>query len=85
MVTSLVHKHTAWNLGNDLEDVLVTYEAAYTTLEYCDSGVGEHYVVKALQAEYPSHRVEVDEWGGCESCGFGRTVSITVHGKCPWG
>lgn len=51
---------------------------AYTTLEYKDSGIGEEYLVNALAERYPGHQVEAEEQGGCDTCGHGRTVTITI-------
>ncbi len=75
----------AYLWGEDMRDgVTLTYEKAYTTVSYSDLGVGEEYVVQAFRQEWPGRQIEIDEWGGCESCGFGRTVSIVISGPAPW-
>lgn len=72
-------KHNVESIwANYLRDVQVTQEKAYTVLEWRDSGVGEDYLVDALRAEFPEHAVEIDIDGGCDSCGYGRGLTVTI-------
>jgi hypothetical protein len=77
---AIVKKHENWD--EDFDGLTVHREAHFVELSYRDSGVGEDYVHQALRAEY-DRAIDVDTEGGCDSCGYGRRVSITISGGTP--
>lgn len=71
--------------SEDFGGVTLHRNPAYCELSYSDSGVGESYVLRAFEAEWPDVRVDVEVQGGCDSCGHGRDVTFTFHSlQFPW-
>lgn len=81
-LAEVVKRNQKWD--EDFGGLVVSREAAFTELAYTDSGVGEDYVVKAFRMEWPDRNVDVDTEGGCDTCEWGRTVTITISGSPPW-
>lgn len=82
-LAAIVKTRQRWD--EDFGGLTVRREKAFTELEYRDSGVGEDYVRRAFEEEWPDRSFDVDTQGGCDSCGYGRTISITISGaQPPW-
>lgn len=67
----------------DFGGLVVSRERNFVELSYQDSGVGEDYVAFAFRHRWPDRTIDVDTNGGCDSCGYGRTISITISGATP--
>jgi hypothetical protein len=78
----VVKRHTSWK--EDFERLVVHQERSFVEIIYTDSGVGEHYIEEAFKAEWPDRAITIDTEGGCDSCGYGRTISVTISGQAPW-
>ena len=80
---SVVAKHSNWE--EDFDGLVIGSEYGNTEFTYHDSGVGEDYVLAAFQKEWPYRDVDVDGgFGGCDTCGYGRSFSVTMKGNAPW-
>lgn len=77
----IVKAQSDWR--EDFGGLTVHQESRFTELQYSDSGVGEDCVAQALRKEWPDRVIEVDTSGGCDSCGYGRSISITISGTTP--
>ena len=80
-LTALIKQHCKWDedftsYGRCTLDM--KQELAMTVLEYRDSGVGAHYTQEALQVRYPDRKIDLEEEGGCDTCGHGQTVTIII-------
>lgn len=78
----IVKANSSWS--EDFERLTVYQNPTYVELSYNDSGAGEEYVVQAFQKAWPDRFIDSEAFGGCDSCGYGRSVSITISGKAPW-
>ncbi len=83
MLSEVVKRRENWDVS--FQGLTVHHETFHVELTYQDSGVGEEYVRDAFAAEWPDRGVDVDAEGGCDSCGYGRTISVTISGGAPWG
>lgn len=76
-LSALVKAAEDWTC--DFDDVpIVDDNGDHFVVEYRDSGVGEDYVRAGL-AKSLGCNVEVETEGGCDTCGFNRLVTVTVH------
>lgn len=67
-----------WRFWNIEGSAMVLDSPGETILEYTDAGVGEDYILQKCNVLFPGTTVEVE--GGCDSCGYGRTVTLNI----PW-
>lgn len=70
-----------WSDSLDGDTLVVRRESpTHVEIEYRDSGVGEEDVVDPLRAWFPDLDFDVDIEGGCDSCGDGRSITMTITG-----
>lgn len=77
----IVKEYEQWD--EDFVGLVIHRESTYTVLEWTDSGAGEEYVTSALAKLWPDRKFDLDMQGGCDSCGFGRYLSLTISGATP--
>ena len=80
---AIVKKHTRWDVRDEFDRITVHQEKNHTELTWSDSGVGEDYVMSAFRKEWPERTIEIDIDGGCDTCGYGRQLSVTISGSVP--
>lgn len=81
LLCEIVKRQAGW--GEDFDKLTVHQESNHIELQWRDAGVGEDYVVKAFEMEWPDRTYSMDIEGGCDSCGYGRRLSLTISGTVP--
>jgi hypothetical protein len=82
--TELSRLARAWEGWNtSFGELVVYYEPNYTTLEWHDAGVGEDYILNSCKREWRERDIDIEAMGGCDTCGYGRLVTLTISGKIP--
>jgi hypothetical protein len=82
-LSDVVQEHEKWSEG--FEHLVVDRNEKWTTITWTDSGVGEEYVLRAFEKVWPDRKFDMDIEGGCDSCGYGRHLSLMISGtEPPW-